>query len=190
MLEKLEKDHYYHIYNRGINSSNIFMSDDNMDYFLKLIDKHLKEKIEVIAYCLMNNHFHLITKVNTEGPIATQSLSNLFNAYAKAFNKQQNRTGSLFEKHFKRKKILNEEYLKNLILYVHKNPQNHKVINDFRNYKFTSFNSYLTSSSPEKNYVVSLFENIENFKFAHEKDLQGFENLAGQETHTTNTSIP
>ena len=52
-LEVLERDHFYHIYNRGINSENIFLSDDNKFYFLKLFLKYLTDKIEVFAYCLM-----------------------------------------------------------------------------------------------------------------------------------------
>ena len=59
-MEKLEKDHYYHIFNRGINSNIIFQNEDNMSYFLKLMDKHLSKKVEVVAYCLMNNHFHFV----------------------------------------------------------------------------------------------------------------------------------
>ena len=117
-LEKLEKDHYYHIFNRGINSSIIFQNEDNMAYFLSLIDKHLVEKVNILAYCLMNNHFHLIVKIIEEESLVSQAFSNLLNAYAKAFNKQQNRTGSLFEKHFRRKRLVDESYLINSIIYT------------------------------------------------------------------------
>ena len=103
-LEVLEKDKVYHIYNRGINSEVIFNSDENKRYFLKLYSKYLENKAETFAYCLMYNHFHFIIRIVNENEI-TQALSNLFNSYAKAFNKQNNRTGSLFEKHFKRIKI-------------------------------------------------------------------------------------
>ncbi|GAB1856974.1 hypothetical protein MHTCC0001_18100 [Flavobacteriaceae bacterium MHTCC 0001] len=189
-MEKLEKDHYYHIYNRGINSQNIFLNEDNMSYFLKLMDKHLSNKIEVIAYCLMNNHFHLVIKIIQDEKVVTQALSNLFNAYSKAFNKQQNRTGSLFEKHFKRKKIVDETYLKNLVLYVHKNPEIHGVVENYVDYEFSSYSSYLaefhSKLSPQRNYILNLFEDIENFKFAHQSDLQGFKNLAGQENANHN----
>lgn len=193
MLEKLEKDHYYHIFNRGIDSQNIFLTEDNMSYFLTLIDKHLSHKVEVLAYCLMNNHFHFVTKVIEDENIATQALSNLFNAYAKAFNKQQNRTGSLFEKHFKRKKISDETYLKNLVIYVHKNPATHSLVKSHNDYEFSSYNSYFTEFpsklSPEKNYILQLFENLENFKFAHASDLQGFQNLAGLEKNQSETNL-
>ena len=98
-LEVLEKDYFYHIYNRGINSETIFLSNDNKLYFLKLFSKYLIGIVDVYAYCLMDNHFHIVIKIVEEEKIVTQSLSNLFNSYAKAFNKQNNRTVSLFEKH-------------------------------------------------------------------------------------------
>jgi coproporphyrinogen III oxidase/REP element-mobilizing transposase RayT len=181
-MEKLEKDHYYHIFNRGINSDIIFQNDDNMSYFLKLIEKHLNDKVAVIAYCLMNNHFHLIVKILSKETIATQSFSNLFNAYAKAFNKQQNRTGTLFERPYKRIKIYDENYLKNLILYIHKNPENHGVVKQFQTYKFSSFQEYFQNNNKlisDKSYIISLFEDLDNFNFAHGSDLSGFQNLTG-----------
>ncbi len=102
-LETLERDHFYHIYNRSINGKTLFKTEENMRYFLQLAAKHLMSEMYIPAYCLMRNHFHLVIQVKEDGNKATQAFSNLFNAYAKAYNKQQNRTGSLFEKHFKRK---------------------------------------------------------------------------------------
>ena len=101
-LEILEKDRYYHIYNRGIDGCDIFLSDNNKSYFLKLVDKYLSSQVTIFAHCLMDNHYHFVIKINENEKDVVQSLSNLFNAYAKAFNKQNNRTGSLFEKQFKR----------------------------------------------------------------------------------------
>ena len=79
-LEILEKDNFYHIYNRGINSQNIFQTNENKDYFLKLFSKYLHDKIGVFAYCLMDNHFHFIIKVMEDGIIVTQAFSDFFNA--------------------------------------------------------------------------------------------------------------
>ena len=46
-LEKLEKDYYYHIYNKGINGTNIFSNNENKSYFLKQLDKHLKDDLSI-----------------------------------------------------------------------------------------------------------------------------------------------
>ncbi len=188
-LEKIEKDHYYHIFNRGINSDVIFQNEDNMSYFLSLIKKHLDKKADVLAYCLMNNHFHLIVRIIEDESLVTQAFSNLFNAYAKAFNKQQNRTGTLFERPYKRIRITDEAYLKNLVIYIHKNPENHQnsenhhVVDHFEDYKFSSYHSYLMGNvnfiSKEKNYILNLFGDIDNFKYVHKSDLSGFQNLTG-----------
>ncbi|MGG7033826.1 MAG: transposase [Flavobacterium sp.] len=167
-LEILEKDCYYHIYNRGINSETIFLSNENKIYFLKLLSKHLTNNIDVFAYCLMDNHFHLVIKINEDEKIVTQSFSNFFNAYAKAFNKQNQRTGSLFEKHFKRIKLKDENYLRELILYVHLNPKHHFNI-DFKNYKFSSYIAFISENETKikRDYVLALFGDKENFIFCH-----------------------
>jgi len=147
-LETLETEHYYHIFNRGINGCAIFKNDENKRCFLKLVLKHLGNKVSIYAYCLMGNHFHFILKINENAKLVTQALSNLFNAYAKSFNKQQSRTGSLFEKHFKRIKLTNEDYLIQLIIYIHLNPVHHLNIN-FENYNYSSYKSFLSSKETQ-----------------------------------------
>ena len=167
-LEVLEKDYYYHIYNRGINGANIFENENNKIYFLKQFSKYLSDKISVFAYCLMNNHFHLVIRLNSEEKEVTQAFSNLFNSYAKAFNKQTSRTGSLFEKHFRRIKLKDETYLKHLIIYVHLNPKHHFDIN-FKDFRFSSYQAYLSDKETkiERNEVLELFGDFENFIFCH-----------------------
>lgn len=201
-LEKLEKNQYYHIYNRGINSETIFISQDNMDYFLRLFNSHLDEKVNVLAYCLMKNHFHFVINLSEDEKTVIQSLSNFFNAYAKAFNKQQGRTGSLFEKHFRRKRIDSDDYLKNLIMYVHNNPVHHGLTLNLADYRNSSYPYYIGKSNVnsikiDKTSGLKLFDTLENFKISHRDfdfmasyenelqkesclDLQGFENLAGR----------
>ena len=187
-LEKLEKNKFYHIYNRGINGTNIFMNDENMRYFLHLVKKYFTSKISIFSYCLLNNHFHFLVRIDCDENTATKTLSNLFNAYAKAFNKQQNRSGSLFEKHFKRKQINSEEYLKNTILYIHKNPENHKIVSDLKKYEYSSYNSIVNNQSNIVSIkeIISLFDGLENFVFNHKKgleieELKNFENFTNLE---------
>ncbi len=167
-LEVLEKDCYYHIYNKGINGAPIFENDENKIFFLKQLSKYLLGKISIFGYCLMDNHFHLIIRLNEDEKIVTQAFSNFFNSYAKAFNKHIDRTGSLFEKHFKRIKLNDENYLKQLILYVHLNPKHHLDLK-FQDYKYSSYQAFISNKETkiEKEEVLKLFGGVENFVFCH-----------------------
>ena len=117
----------------------------------------------------MDNHFHVVIKIVDDEKIVTQSLSNLFNAYAKAFNKQNDRTGSLFEKHFKRIKIQDENYLRNIIQYAHLNPKHHLDLN-YKTYKYSSFQTIISDKQTKvaRNEVLSYFDDIDNFIYCHD----------------------
>ena len=170
--QPLLPDQYFHIYNRGNNGENIFIEERNYHYFLLLISKHLLPICNVLAYCMLKNHFHLVVKTKekqTEKNIS-KAFSNLFNAYAKAINKAHNRTGSLFENRFKRIIITDEDYLKNLIIYLHLNPENHKFIGHFKNYKHSSYSEYVSQKDGliSKETGISLFDSVDNFAAVHE----------------------
>jgi len=171
--EPLTEDNFYHIYNCGNNKENLFIEADNYSYFLLLIKKYLLDVSEILSYCLLKNHFHLLikTKPNTESEKISRQFSNLFNAYAKAINKRYNRTGSLFKDRFSRIKVINEDYLKSLIIYIHTNPVHHNLINDFRKYRHSSYHA-LISTKPtllSRDFVINLFENNSNFEYVHKK---------------------
>tara|TARA_B110000090_G_scaffold66376_1_gene76066 strand:+ start:9375 stop:9935 length:561 start_codon:yes stop_codon:yes gene_type:complete len=169
--EVLVEDSFYHIYNCGNNKENIFIEEQNYIYFLKLAKKHLSKTSNILTYCLLKNHFHFLIKTKEEitSKEISQSFSNLFNAYSKSINKKYGRSGSLFKDRFSRIKLDNEEYLKNLILYIHLNPTHHSFIDDFRKYKHSSYNSILSEKSTNllREYVLNLFENHQNFIDAH-----------------------
>lgn len=131
----LEAEKFFHIYNHAIGTELLFKTDRNYHFFLYLVKKHLISFVYIYAYCLMPNHFHLIILIKEENEILakkktqtsiplliSQQFSNLFNSYAQAFNKENNRKGSLFLNRFKRKIIKDEKYLKKLIHYIHYNP--------------------------------------------------------------------
>ena len=134
MIEPLQNGIYYHIYNRGINSTTLFKEKSNFEYFLNLYEFHINPIAETYAWCLMKNHFHLLVRIKENGEInvekkilPSQSFSNLFNAYTKAFNKSYNRHGALFERPFRRKQISFDNYFQNVIVYIHNNPVHHKI---------------------------------------------------------------
>lgn len=170
--QPLIPDRYFHIYNRGNNGEDIFLEERNYEYFLNLIERHLIFTCDIIAYCMLKNHFHLVirTKENQEEKRISKAFSNFFNAYAKAINKAYTRTGSLFQECFKRILISDESYLINLILYVHLNPEHHSMVGDFRDYEYSSYSDYLESgpSLLTKEDVLALFGQKEHFIAVHE----------------------
>ncbi len=169
--EPLVEDSYFHIYNCGNNKENIFLEDKNYTYFLSLLKKYIVPTSNIMAYCLLKNHFHLLVKTreNIEEKKISQSFSNFFNSYSKSINKSYGRSGSLFKDRFSRIKVDNEDYLKRLIIYIHLNPEHHAFVSDFKLYKHSSFLS-LISSKPTlllRKEVISLFEDKDNFIASH-----------------------
>jgi putative transposase len=177
MIQPLENGKYYHIYNRGINSDILFKENDNYEYFLRLYDTHIDPIAETYAWCLMKNHFHFLVRIkdinelNIEKKIQpSQSFSNLFNAYTKAFNKSYNRHGALFERPFKRKEINHNKYFQNVIAYIHNNPVHHNICDHPLNYPWSSYITCLSDKTTKlkRKEVIEIFEDIENFKYVHE----------------------
>jgi putative transposase len=190
MIQALEHGNYYHIYNRGINSTTLFKEKENYEHFLNLFETHIDPIAETFAWCLMKNHFHFlirikeISEVNTEKMILpSQSFSNLFNAYTKAYNKRYNRHGALFERPFKRKQINFDTYLQNVIAYIHNNPVHHKICSHPIEYAWSSYISCI-SEKPTKlkrKEVIEIFNDVDNFKNVHQEKGNYFviENLLG-----------
>ncbi len=118
---------YYHIYNRGNNRQQIFFQQENYFYFLKGIKRYLLPAADIIAYCLMPTHYHLMVRVKqTSGvltnPEVSAGMMKLSVSYTKAINKRFARVGVLFQGPFQAKPILNSRHLLHLCRYIHANP--------------------------------------------------------------------
>ena len=133
------QNEYYHIYNRGVEKRPIFSDKASYDRFLVLMylcntkepirlprdftlnlreifsTKRTEQLIEVCAYCLMPNHFHLLVKEGREnGKGISQYMQKLTTAYTMYFNTRNSRSGSLFQGVFRAKHANQDEYLKYL----------------------------------------------------------------------------
>ena len=186
ITKQLEFGNYYHIYNRGINSENLFKENRNHEYFLILYNKHIDPIAETFAWCLLKNHFHLLIRIKTLEEILEtqkeneikkliaphQSFGNLFNAYTKAINKGYNRHGALFERPFKRKLIDNDSYLRSVIKYIHYNPVNHGFCEHPIEYPWSSYQTCISEKTTKlkRDKVISLFKNIDDLKTSHDKN--------------------
>jgi putative transposase len=101
--------------------------------------------------------------------LLTQQFSHLFNGYTQAFNKQNNRMGSLFMHPYKRKLITKTSYLYKLVHYIHYNPIEAKCCNKPEEWKYSSYHAIITDSniSINKQAVIEWFDDLENFKYIH-----------------------
>jgi REP element-mobilizing transposase RayT len=192
----LEHGCYYHIFNRGINGTPLFYAPENYLHFLRLYDKYITPIADTFAWCLMGNHFHLLVRIKEENEVIVTSLPNpvkvlnpdwvnsnktikpphlyfshLFNSYAQAINKQQHRTGTLFERPFHRLKITSEEYFQNLVVYIHQNPVHHGFTSDFKDYPWSSYGSIISTkpTKVDRETVLERFGGKENFIDVHRK---------------------
>jgi putative transposase len=147
-IPPLVHGNFYHVYNRGNNRENIFFQDRNYAYFLNLWWKHIHLIAETWAYCLLKNHFHSVvyirnkedlTSLETKIKEPSQYFSNFFNAYARGVNRAIQRTGTFFERPFKRIPVGSTSYLMRLIVYIRQNPQKHHFTSDFREWKHSSY---------------------------------------------------
>lgn len=206
-METPEKGHYYHIYNRGAGRAPIFFSDDDYKLFMTKYFYYLFISVETYAWCLLKNHFHLLirlrtfkeqeqiySKIKKEYPVDTfygdcyerpkpfltsRQLGHLFNSYTKFFNKKRNRTGTLIEGTFKRKRIVDEDHFLHIACYIHRNPVHHGIVKSYMDYPFSSYRFILEKkkSFTESEKLLNRFGGKENFKEAHRE----FKYMLGEE---------
>lgn len=177
-----ESDHIYHIYNRGNNSQTIFFNRDNYLFFLKKMRKHIVPHCDVISWCLMPTHFHLMVFVRSVDIEITQqvtpsqllsrtrtfndSISILLRSYTRAIQKQESRTGSLFQNRTKANCVTKvesltpawfqtnyratinildaeKEYPQMRFNYIHENPITDGIVQNMEDWEFSSYSDYV-----------------------------------------------
>ena len=129
---------FYHLYNRGTDKRIIFANKTDYDHFLNLMyvcnttrsielrdmGKNFERGETIVnigAYCLMPNHFHILVHEKIDGGISKYMLK-LMTSYSMYFNKKYDRTGKLYEGVFKSSHASSDPYLKYLYSYIHLNP--------------------------------------------------------------------
>lgn len=185
---------FYHIYNRGSEKRVVY--EDKRDYhrFLRTAQyyqlkgpkpklshffkyqqfkPHLaKNNVEIIAFCLMPNHFHLLVRQLEDGGI-TEMITKLSLSYTKYFNTRYNRVGPLFQGQFKAVLIETDEQLIHVSRYIHLNPIASFLVKDLSRYEYSSYNTYFNdylvkSCNPQP--VLELFASPSDYqKFVNEQ---------------------
>lgn len=175
VVKQYLEDGHYHIYNRGVEKRDIFLDNQDYCVFLHLLKYYLSPpdpnnehplsnlsltgfnpvrlrplqtlygKIELLAYCLMPNHFHLLAKQRTLDGI-TQLTRKLATTYSMYFNHRYKRVGHLFQGAFKAALIQEDQYLLHLSRYIHLNPVEVTGL-DPVTYIYSSYAYYLGTKS-------------------------------------------
>jgi putative transposase len=193
------KDGFYHLYNRGVEKRQIFL--DNRDYklFLYFLKRYLTqpkngvqprwksdiyEKIQLIAYCLMPNHFHLMIKQYTKNAI-TIFMRSLATSYVGYFNRRYERSGPLFQSNYKAVLIETEPYLLHLSRYIHRNPLDLNDLNGVQprtgsnlvRYPYSSYAEFLGKRKTKWIYPKEILDFFRTAQKTHLKDVLSYQSF-------------
>ncbi|MCL5438610.1 MAG: transposase [Patescibacteria group bacterium] len=178
----------YHVFNRGVEKRSLFLDVQDYKIFLyylfvytaplkkvvlsyprlpiRLRNKNLNEHIEVIAYCLMPNHFHLLLRQSSINAVS-KLIKQVTNAYTQYFNKKYARVGGLMQGSFKAAEITTDELLIHVSRYVHLNPIASELVDVLENYKWSSYLEYVGNMDRgicNKNLILGYFPRKQAYK--------------------------
>jgi putative transposase len=137
-LVPLVPNAYYHIYNRGNNRQKVFFQQENYLYFLEGLKRYVLPAADILVYCLMPTHYHLMVRVKQTAEVSL-GMMKLSVSYTKAINKRFARVGVLFQGPFQARPILDSRHLFHLCRYVHANPVKDGLVNDPFNWPYSNY---------------------------------------------------
>jgi len=185
--EPFTTNEYYHIYNRGVDKRRVFMSQWDVDRFIKsmrffnsllpigsLHEKEFitepgakppRELVEIVAFCLNPNHFHMILKQISDNGIP-EFMRRLSGGYTWHFNNRTERNGSLFQGRYKSKYIHDNDYLLRLSAYVNLNDRVHSLGGSTAKWVRSSWNEYIKNEPDicETSIVLDQFKNTKEYE--------------------------
>jgi putative transposase len=180
---------FYHVYSRGVDRRSVFLRYGHFSRFLSTVrlilktgsatersiknqSQALKPGVEILAYCLMPNHYHFLMKQVEDNGIST-FMHKLDTSYSKYFNMNSNRTGHLFEYAFKAKSIDSDEELLHVSRYIHLNPVVAHLVDEPEQWKWSSCREYVdieTKGFCQTEEILASFSTIESYKaFIHDQ---------------------
>lgn len=188
---RFEQEKYYHVYNRTVDRKPMFVNNGNYEFFLSKYSEYISQVADTYAYCLLGNHFHLLIRVKSISEIeqsimpknglsgnpdadinllVSRQFRKFFQSYAMAFNKQQDRIGTLFQTPFKRVCVEDDLYFTHLVYYIHANPQLHGLVSDFHDWHWSSYNGMLTDKPTklQRSAVLNWFGGKDKYVQFHE----------------------
>lgn len=159
---KESKTGYYHVIMRGNNRNWIFSRVHYKLEFLNLLKKQEEDGlIEIAAWCIMDNHVHIILKADIKKMSLAIKKINI--KFAMKYNQKEKTIGHVFQDRFKSEPIETDKYLLQVLRYVHNNPVKAKMVKSIKEYKWSSYNSYFSNKEIKQykqiSFILSYFDN-------------------------------
>lgn len=146
----------YHVMFRGNERKNVFQDEqDKVRFIDTLIAKKNEVKFNLYAYCVMDNHVHLLIKEGAE-PLAT-TMKRIGTSYAVYYNFKHDRVGHVFQSRFKSENIESDSHLLEVLRYIHNNPVKANIVKNASKYIWSSYQFY---KNKDRYFGDSLFEGI------------------------------
>jgi len=151
---------YYHVMNRGRNRQKIFHDERYYAAFLAtLAEAHQRFGIQVLSYCLMSNHYHLLLKT----PVANlgRVMRHINGVYTQRYNRLKKTDGSLFRGRYKAVCVEEDSYQLQLSRYIHRNPIDAGIVDQLENYEWSSYRDYISQQrSPKWLYLKEIYDQL------------------------------
>lgn len=221
VVKQFEADAMYHVYNRGVDKRIIFTDERDYAVFLSFLkyallsdeDSQKKDevdpsllteaqrfnlrreglsgKVDLVSFCLMPNHFHLLLYQYKPDAI-TRLMRSIITGYSMYFNKRHKRVGSLFQGVYKAARINSDAYWWHVSRYIHLNPMDLGV--DYATYPYSSYRYIMGSAEAnwlKPKIIMSGFKNPNDYhKFVteyipHRKDLKAIKDMLANSKELT-----
>lgn len=149
----------HHVYARGNDRQRIFRDDDDRDAYLKTLARvTIRMRWRLLAYCLMDNHVHLL--VETREPNLGTGMQRLHGLYARTFNDRHRRTGHLFEGRYGSRMVESDEQLWGTVAYIARNPVEAGLCDDPERYRWGSHRLVMRGEAPRWLDTARLFDHF------------------------------
>lgn len=175
IIKEYAANEYYHIYSRGVAKQVVFKDDEDYRVFLSLFKRylsrqpglnprhgiypHFEKRIELLAFCLMPTHIHLLIFQKDRTAI-TDFMRSLMTSYSMYFNKKYQRVGPVFQSRYRASRINHDDYLEHISRYIHLNPR------DWETYAYSSLKYYQSKNKAEwilPKRILDLFPSVEQY---------------------------
>jgi len=184
----LVNNYFYHVYNRGVEKRVTYLDKRDYIHFLRILNyyrysdpkpsfskttqeqiKNIQDNekiVEIISYCLMPNHYHLLIKQLKDGGIS-EFMRKISDGHTKYFNTRHNRVGPLFQGTFKAVLIETDKQLIHISRYIHLNPLVSLLVKDLKTYTWSSYPDYVGTRDGKlvsKNEILGFFKDSSEYE--------------------------